>query len=355
MWFLLVACTPAPSDDSAEVVAEFAPPDALGPWSAGTYEGVVAGSTGVELPVQVWYPTMETGAGATYDGVLTGIAVEDAAADCGQSRPVLVFSHGSGGVRYQSLFLTEYLATHGWVVVAPDHVGNTVFDDGDVSLLDLILRRPADIKDSFDWLLTETSVTGCVDPEGGYAMAGHSFGGFTTLAITGADIDLAASVAWCADNGGWLCDEVADLAEREGGDAVIDLSDPRAWAGIAMAPAGYEVLLGGLPSVTAPQLFLGGTRDTLTPVETQVRPLYTDSGADPRYLGILTDAGHYTFSDACAMLPVFDDCAPPYLDPAVAHPILATVSTAFLDEQLGWDASAWLPPEEPLLSWERPD
>lgn len=351
MWFVL-ACAPDLADDSAAVAAVLAPPDAPGPWSAGTYESVVTRSDGVDLPVQVWYPTTETGAGTTYDGVLAGTAVEDAAPDCAAMRPVLMFSHGSGGVRYQSIFLTEFLATHGWVVVAPDHVGNTAFDDGTVSLLELIERRPADIRDSFDWLLGESGLSGCVDPDGGYAMAGHSFGGFTTLAITGAKVDLAASVAWCAANGGWLCDEVTGLAEANGADGVLDLGDPRAWAGIAMAPAGYEVLVGGLPPMKVPLLFLGGTRDTLTPVETQVRPLYTDAGGEPRYLGVLTDAGHYAFSDACTMLPVFDDCAAPYLDPAIAHPIISTVSTAFLDERLGWDASAWLPPEEPRLTWE---
>ena len=60
------------------------------------------------------------------------------------------------------------------------------------------------------------------------------------------------------------------------------------------------------------------------------------------------------FSDACLLLPGFEDCDPPYLDAAVAHPIITTVSTAFLQHTQGVEgAAAWLPPEdEPLLSWE---
>jgi predicted dienelactone hydrolase len=31
-------------------------------------------------------------------------------------------------VRFQSYFLCEHLASHGFVVVAPDHIGNTTID-----------------------------------------------------------------------------------------------------------------------------------------------------------------------------------------------------------------------------------
>ena len=39
--------------------------------------------------------------------------------------PLLVFSHGNSGYRQQSTFLTTHLASWGFVVAAPDHVGNT--------------------------------------------------------------------------------------------------------------------------------------------------------------------------------------------------------------------------------------
>ena len=35
--------------------------------------------------------------------------------------PVVFFSHGSGGIRMQSTYLTVALASHGYVVVSPDH------------------------------------------------------------------------------------------------------------------------------------------------------------------------------------------------------------------------------------------
>ena len=42
--------------------------------------------------------------------------------------PLIVFSHGNSGFRRQSTFLTTHLASRGFVVAAPDHTGNTLFE-----------------------------------------------------------------------------------------------------------------------------------------------------------------------------------------------------------------------------------
>ena len=51
--------------------------------------------------------------------------------------PVVLFSHGFAGTRLQSKFICSHLASHGYVVAAPDHAGNT--------FLDLNLTTPADV------------------------------------------------------------------------------------------------------------------------------------------------------------------------------------------------------------------
>ena len=130
------------ADDSGSprTPTDYSQPGAAAP---GTLQGTVAGSTGTDLPVQVWYPAEPSDqTPITYDGFYAGGAFEGATAACDGPRPVLVFSHGNSGVRWQSPFFTEYLASHGWVVVAPDHVGNTLFDMGDVPFDEVILRRP---------------------------------------------------------------------------------------------------------------------------------------------------------------------------------------------------------------------
>ena len=357
-----VACASSPADDSGSPPAAWvddSPPDAPGPYTAGTFEAAFVSTTGLTLPVQVWYPAADTdGAPALYDGFFAGTALDGPTPDCGDTRPVMMFSLGSGGIRYQSIYWTEDLATHGWIVVAPDLIGNTYLDDtADLDLMGMAQRRPVDIRDTYDWLLDtggDGRLTGCFDPDAGYAMSGHSFGAFTTLALTGATIEVATSLDYCGGSHDWLCGGLEDYAAKHPEVTQIDLSDSRATLGIPMAPAGYELLLGGLPSITVPELVWGGTMDTLTPVDTQVRPIWEAAGGEPAVLALIEEAGHYTFSDACLLLPIFDDCEPPYLDAAVAHPIIATVSTAFLQHTQGVEAaSAFLPPEgEPLLSWE---
>ncbi|HEX9165443.1 MAG TPA: hypothetical protein VF862_06005, partial [Gemmatimonadales bacterium] len=61
-----------------------------------------------------------------------------------RSFPLLVFSHGFGGTRFQNGFQMAELASHGYVIVAADHsftaVG-TVFPDGSEAAMDSVTGR----------------------------------------------------------------------------------------------------------------------------------------------------------------------------------------------------------------------
>jgi dienelactone hydrolase len=254
----------------------------------------------------VWYPAAADADGDTvnYDDIVPGGALDSPPADCAATRPVMVFSHGNGGVRFQSIFWTEFLATHGWVVIAPDHRENTLYDLDASILLEVAMRRPLEVAASFDWLTGTDGggeLAGCLDASEGYAVSGHSFGAYTTVVVTGTPIDLAASAAWCADHPEWLCDDAAAWAAAHPDMPVVDRADPRARVGVAMTPAGYELLVGGLSQNTT------------------------------------------------------DDCDPPYLAPEDAHLTVRAASLAFLQRAAGQaEAEAWLPPDDPQLTWEIP-
>ena len=366
-----LACTPddtkdgsAPATDSgasgvdtAEDAAPRADPAETGSYRAATRADAITTSSGQPLTVQTWYPAAgdATGEIHAYDGLLAMTALDGAAPVCDAPRPVLVFSHGNSGLRYQSVFLTEHLATRGWVVVAPDHEGNTAFDMDTARWGELAVRRPLDLSQTFDWLTTELAapggpLDGCVDPAAGFAVAGHSFGGYTAVAITSATLT-AEHAAACGR--GWLCAETA--AYLEGQDtASVDVRDDRVWASVAMTPAAFELLEPSLSSSTTPSLVFGGTFDDLTTVEDQVRPIYTGLGARPKHLAVLETAGHYTFSDACSLLPSYPDCGGDYLDIPTAHVLIRGSTTAFLESWAGLevDTSAWLPPDDPIVAWE---
>ncbi len=315
----------------------FSSPDEFGPWRAGTQQEEVSGSTGVQLPTQIWFPTEETsGAIATYDGLELGNSLLNADPACDVVRPVVVFSHGNGGLRFQSVFLMERLASHGYVVVAPDHVGNTTFDLDSIPRTDVALRRPIDVADAFDFVAS--ALPDCVDPTAGFAIVGHSFGGWTTLATSGANIDLPGLTAYCESSYDFLCGLSSDP----------DLSDDRVWAAVPLAPVGAISFGAGLANVQVPILIIAGIQDYTTPWETEAKPIFAHLDTTPAHLAGLDRVGHYSFAVPC--IDASDGCGDDFLDPEEAQDQIATLATAFLNEQLG--ADSWLPPDWAGLVWE---
>jgi predicted dienelactone hydrolase len=333
------------------------PADQPGPYQAGTAELSFVGQTGVEITVQVWYPTTEnTTMLHLYDGLYMDTALDTPTPDCSETRPVFAFSHGNQGVRWQSTFLTERLATHGFVVIAPGHTGNTTFDYSAERMPEMVFRRPLDIKDSIDWLFDvgghDAGLTDCLDESQGYAVGGHSLGGYTASAVGGAGFDYEASVAYCEDTGGWLCDEFQAWIAEHPEAATAQFGDERVWASIPLAPAGFEVLGAGAASAEIPFMVLGGERDNSTPMATQVRPIYEALGSEVKYLGMLKDAGHMIFSMDFE-LTNFDECEEPYLSYELGQPEIQTAVTAFLQLVLGNpDAADYFPTDSDLWEWE---
>ena len=68
-----------------------------------------------------------------------------------------MFSHGSCGYPNQSTFLTALLASHGFVVVAPPHPGNTIYEIARCgtapALAAAFVERPQDILFVLDGML----------------------------------------------------------------------------------------------------------------------------------------------------------------------------------------------------------
>ncbi|MFP6684739.1 MAG: hypothetical protein VB934_08505, partial [Polyangiaceae bacterium] len=106
-----------------------------GPFAAGyrtietTYSSL-AGAGERTITVNLWYPTQDTdGEPPRYELFLLD---PDVFADAslapsayGGTYPVWVHSHGHTGFGGNSSEVWRHLATHGWVVVAPDHKDNT--------------------------------------------------------------------------------------------------------------------------------------------------------------------------------------------------------------------------------------
>src|SRR5690606_6372290 len=116
------------------------------PLAAGPYPVGVTRVTFVDpvrdrpLRTEIWYPADESArdlpaspitdfVDPSLAGLLAGstvplTAVRDVPLSPDGPFPFVAFSHGNGGVRFQNTFQAERLASHGFVVVAPDHTGN---------------------------------------------------------------------------------------------------------------------------------------------------------------------------------------------------------------------------------------
>ena len=168
-----------------------------GPYDVGVTTITIDTDTDRPLTLDVWFPVDDTGdAPLNQYTLIPGVYYESPVAVAGAelvvaegSFPLVVYSHGSGGLRYIASYYTEAIASHGYVVAAPDHTGNTAADrllgaeaDFDVTAL----NRPNDVVATIDAMLDPSNVglVGSIDTES-IAVTGHSFGGFTSLAVAG--------------------------------------------------------------------------------------------------------------------------------------------------------------------------
>ena len=181
------------------------------------------------IQAEVWYPAVEGTKGTeTYDvktftpfvvqTMLTGdapstytyAASRDAKPADGKF-PVVLFSHGFGGFRTQSTFLTAYLASRGMVVISPDHPsrdlgaaltgGSFETDDPQVHLLE-----------SLDYLVNDTEIFADHVDASKVAAIGHSAGGGTVLAAAEDEridgyVSLASGLLGPAEKSGKLPDK----------------------------------------------------------------------------------------------------------------------------------------------------
>jgi predicted dienelactone hydrolase len=232
--------------------------------------------------------------------------------------PLVLFSHGNLGIRFQSFFFAAHLASHGYVVVTPDHHGNTFVDAlNGISDPQVAVNRPLDLSFLIDQFLAfngeaGNQFEGAIIPDA-IGASGHSFGGFTVFALAG-----------------------------QGGDARIRAIVPQAPA----APFSDTFLQG----IAIPVLIIGGSIDTTTPFEQdQQRPFdLLPSGAPVVALAEIANAGHFTFSDFCevqrsllSFLGGFDEaCEPRHLPWRHAHEIIDYLALNFFDAVLRDDAEA---------------
>ncbi len=188
---------PAPSLAPSTILAAgdpLEPPGhAVGHTSTTIVDATRAGRT---LAVECWYPARPDpdGARSVYE-LLPGIgftaAATRGAGPAPGPRPLVVWSHGRVGTRSSYVMLCEGLAQRGYVIVAPDHPGDTLLDwMTGVAVDDATneAQRVADIACLLDSVRAgELAGLPPVDLDA-IVLAGHSYGAWTAYACAGGDV-----------------------------------------------------------------------------------------------------------------------------------------------------------------------
>ncbi len=357
LWMLGSACAPINAEPSLEDLQRDL--EALGPFAVGhTFAEVSYRPPGSDedrvLHVEIWYPAPigHTGTAAVYaiSGVVdvpSDIAIAEAPAADGPF-PVALYSHGSGGVGMLAYPAAERLASRGWLVVAPDHAGNTSIDTffGDAdSFVRILLHRPLDVQAVLN--AVETGLPGSrangLGNTNDVFMWGHSFGGATTLISAGAEVDFDLVKANCAEDCELLDDPEVEAAFRGG------LTDPRIDAAVAQAPALFPLFTqASIEGLSTPLQVQSALGDRTTPDDEEAAPLWATLRQDEARWVRLKKGGHYSFITTCDDIGVelvesfapgatLDGCGETSTPLAEVIPVLGTYLVAWAEgEVLGY-------------------
>ena len=230
--------------------------------------------------------------------------------------PVLLYSHGNAGMRFQAYTMFEHLASHGFIVASPDHPGNAfvtplpeklIIYNPLMMVFDFFFRQDDLIflLNAMDWLNTsdnEDFFNGSIDVENA-ALAGHSYGGNTVLEVFRRDGRFLACIPFAGPDF-----PIIDETKEQGLMSFVGMEDH--------------------------------TLPDYIPLHTLIYKMVPE----PKALIQITLAGHYTFTNVCDLVPSImgtgDGCG-------TGTSIWDGTEFEFIDQEIGWQiintyVTAWL-------------
>ncbi|NJR71786.1 MAG: dienelactone hydrolase, partial [Gammaproteobacteria bacterium] len=338
-----------------------------------------SGKSDRAIKVEVWYPAVATArdgassstlgqsastiARAQYGAALprakqtgdkaeffhTGIAIRDALPVATQRFPLVLVSHGFGGWGTFMTYLTENLASKGYMVIAIDHQ-DAAFTDGAsfaLSFGSTIVHRARDQQFVLDIFanLGKNKDTAFADlaaaiDVNSIAVIGYSMGGFGALATAGAGYDaksptfkdIPAAIMAPQMAGNRLYDEA--FAARRANIKALVLMAPwgaqlpnRAWTSSA------------LQNIKAPTLIISGDEDDIVNYKGGIQHLFQAMTSSARHLLVFQQARHNVGGNPAPVEALADFSTREYFDEPVwrkdrLNAINQHFVTAFLDLHL---------------------
>ena len=266
-----------------------------------------------KLKVEIWYPAEEKNNSSPtvqYEEVMgtrgdtlrplipltfKGRAIRNAnPKNMVEKFPLIIVSHGYVGSRYLMTYLTENLASKGYVVVALDHTDSTFKDAAPFQ--STLLNRALDVhfvlneidklgkKGSDDPLVEKIDINQI-------GIIGYSMGGYGVLNVAGAGYSDGLGQFFARMTGGStaISKLLASNPDFKGG------KDSRIKAVVAFAPWGMERGVWdaeGLKGLKTPTFFVAGSEDDISGYEKGIRTIYEGTINADRYLLTYMNARH---------------------------------------------------------------
>jgi predicted dienelactone hydrolase len=243
----------------------------------------------------------------------TDLYVPEFGATPPSSIPVVVYSHGYGETRSTAAPYLELLASYGFVVIAPEHIGSDYQYQQDL-LAGLrqdsfaaseFVDRPLDVSYVLDVLeqknATEFGNRLNLQQVG---VMGHSFGGYTALMLAGATVDFEQLQGQCQQDFLWRSLDTALLLEcralelgslPESVELLTSgkLRDSRIRSVIAVTPvAGAIFGQQSLSQIDIPVVLFSGGSDPVTPLIPEQLEAFSWLTTPNKYLLMADNAAH---------------------------------------------------------------
>lgn len=258
--------------------------------------------------------------------------------------PVAIVSHGLASRPEDFDVIAKKLASYGFVVALPQHPGSDYLQaqallegySRKAYLVSDFIDRPKDIS----FVIDELERRNAIEFENRLnleevGVGGHSFGGYTALAVAGAEIDWEYLQSECeigkstVPNTALLLQCDALTLPRED----YQFRDPRVSAVVAANPVNSEIFgIRGLQKVTLPTVLMGGSYDPATPFVLEQARSFPRLGSEEKYLTMAEGQAHVDISkldvNVTNLIQSLDKVTLP--DPNLLHAYGAAVIVPFL-------------------------
>lgn len=266
--------------------------------------------------------------------------------------PIIVISHGLASSPEDFDKFGQQLASYGFVVAIPQHPGSDFAQfqavlqgrSGEVFLLDEFIDRPLDVKTVLDELdrrnLSEFEGRLDLNTVG---VAGHSFGGYTGLALAGAQIDFDRLTRDC--DPAFRLPNTSLLLQCRAlklPNKTYNFLDPRVKAVFALNPVNSS-LFGPqrLSEVKVPVFLFAGSEDFVTPTVLEQLRSFVWLTTPNKYLAVVRGDIHVDISqlDAGTVAMMESVSGWQFADPSLIDSYTFSMMVSFFEVYLRGDDS----------------